>query len=260
VLKSPRSRGSGVSSSRRLTQLSWFLFLAVMTLACAPVPKGRYTLETLRISGNRQLDDEDIEEVLASKENTRFLGLFSGIIYDYEVFDRYVLERDLERIQRYYRARGYYRARVRAARVVLKGRGARVQIKVEEGPALLLRRVDIHGLEAVPPATALSLRAAVLSKLPLEKPFDEQVFQAAKEELSRGFADLGYAYAKVYSSADVDLPRNVASAGFWVEPGPKAVFGDVRLEGLGPFPEAPVRRTLDIKPGTPYSQAELVEA
>jgi outer membrane protein insertion porin family/translocation and assembly module TamA len=260
VLESLRSRCNGASFSGPRTQLPLFLFLLVAMLACAPLPKGRYTLETLHISGNRKLDDEDIEQVLASKENTRFLGLFSGVIYDYEVFDRYVLERDLERIQRYYRARGYYRTRVRAARVELKGRGARVQIRVEEGPALLLRRVDLHGLDALPPATASRLRAAVLSKLPLQEPFEEQTFQAAKDELSRGLADLGYAYAKVYSSADVDLPANVASAGFWVEPGQKAVFGDVRIEGLGPFPEPPVRRALDIKPGTPYSQAELDEA
>lgn len=263
MFRCPRSRQSGASSHSRLTRhwpLLSFAIISLTLLACAPLPKGRYTLETLHISGNHELDDEDIEEVIASKPSPRFLGLFSGIIYDYEIFDRYVLERDLARIQRYYRARGYYRTRVWAARVELKGNGARVYIELEEGPPLLLRRVDIHGLEALPPATAVRLRTSVIATLALDQPFDEQTFQEAKAELSRGLANLGYAYAKVHSSADVDLPRSVASAGFWVEPGPMAQFGEVRIEGLGPFPEPPVRRALDIEPGTPYSQAELDEA
>jgi hypothetical protein len=30
-------------------------------LACAPIPKGRYTLDTLDMSGARHVDDEDIQ-------------------------------------------------------------------------------------------------------------------------------------------------------------------------------------------------------
>ena len=119
-------------------------------LACAPIPKGRYTLEKLHMSGDHALDDDEIEAVIASRPSARFLGLFSGVIYDYEIFDRYVLERDLQRIERYYRARGFYEARVRAARVVYKGRGAKVYIQIEEGPPVLLGRVDVHGIERLP--------------------------------------------------------------------------------------------------------------
>ena len=61
----------------------------------------------------------------AAHETPRFLGLIPGVIYDYEVFNRYVLEKDLQRIERYYRARGYYRARAQAARVVFSGKSAR---------------------------------------------------------------------------------------------------------------------------------------
>lgn len=233
-----------------------------MTLAfgCAGVPKDRYTLEKLHIQGDRQLDDDDIEGVIASKQSPKFLGLFSGVVYDYEVFDRYVLERDLRRIERYYRARGYYRARVRAAQVVIDGRSAKVTIKIEEGPPVLLRRVDLYGLEALSPTAILGLRSAVDAQLRLNRPFEELAFQKGRDALARGLADQSYAYAKVRCSADVDLPRNAASVGFWVDTGPKAEFGDVRVEGLGPFPEAPVRRTLDLRAGEPYSQSALDEA
>ena len=41
--------------------------------------------------------DKEIEAHIATHDSPRFLGLFRGVVYDYEVFDRYVLERDLQR-------------------------------------------------------------------------------------------------------------------------------------------------------------------
>lgn len=256
----PLSGWSAASVRAWLARLLLLLGTAISISACVSLPEGRYALKKLQLQGNHALDDDDIERIIASRSSPRFLGVFSGVLYDYEVFDRFVLERDLERIERYYRARGYYRARVRAARVFLHGRGAKVQINVEEGAAVLVRRVDIHGLDTWIPSMAGRLRAAVQSKLPLGKPFEEASYQEAREELSRELANLGYAYAKVQSNADVDLPHNAASVGFWVEKGPRASFGAIRIEGLGPLPEPLVRRTLDIQPGTPYSQTELDEA
>jgi hypothetical protein len=45
-----------------------------------------------------------------------------------------------------------------------------------------------------------------------------------------------------------------------VEPGSPAVLGEVRIEGLGNLPEAPVRRALDLSAGDPYSTTELEHA
>jgi outer membrane protein insertion porin family/translocation and assembly module TamA len=198
--------------------------------------------------------------VIASRPTTRFLGVFSGMIYDYEIFDRYVLERDLQRIERYYRARGYYEARVRAAEVVLKGRAAQVHIEIEEGEPVVLRRVDVHGLETLPTEAVVTARRAATSELPLGQAFDEDKFETAERELKGRLEDMGYAYVEVRRSANVDLPRRQASAGFWVELGPKAQFGPVRIVGLGRFPSHPFRRALDIRPGDPYSRSELDEA
>jgi outer membrane protein insertion porin family/translocation and assembly module TamA len=256
----PLRRTFGASLETWQARFWTLAFASLLVLSCAPLPKGRYTLDGLTISGDHHVDDEDIEGVIASRENTRFLGLFSGIIYDYEVFDRYVLERDLVRIERYYRARGYYSARVRAARVVAKGRKVYVNIRIEEGPPVVVRRVDLHGLQALERPTVERLQSAVQSELRVDRPFEEAAFARARDELSHRLADQGYAYAAVRRAAEVDLPRNVVAVGFWVSLGPKAEFGEVRIEGLGPFPEAPVRRALDIRPGTPYSQSELDEA
>ncbi|MGC4093818.1 MAG: BamA/TamA family outer membrane protein [Polyangiaceae bacterium] len=237
----------------------WLLVVAWLALACAPIPKGRYTLETLRMSGDHAIDDDEIEAVIASRPSARFLGLFSGVIYDYEIFDRYVLERDLQRIERYYRARGFYEARVRAARVTYKGRGARVDIEIEEGPPVKVARVDVHGIDGLAPDEARRMRRVVERQLGAER-FEESLFEAAEQRLKQRLEDLGYAYVKLRRSANVDMPSHRAAVGFWVETGPKAFFGPVRIEGLGPLPEPPVRRALDLKEGDVFSRSELEEA
>ncbi|HET9954307.1 MAG TPA: BamA/TamA family outer membrane protein [Polyangiaceae bacterium] len=236
------------------------LMIALASIACAPLPPGRYTLDKVQVTGNSAVDDDDIESVIASQPSARFLGVLPGFIYDYSVFDRFVLERDLQRIERYYHAQGYYHARVRAARVTYKGRGARVLIEVEEGPATVVQRVDVHGLDELPEPVRRRANAAVSSELPLGAPLKEESFENAAKALKDQIEDEGYAYVDLKRSAEVDLPRNRASIGFWIKPGPKAEFGNVRIEGLGPLPEPPVRRALDLQPGQPYSRFDLDEA
>lgn len=217
-------------------------------------------VDDIKIENNDHLDDDEILERLATRETPRFLGLIPGFIYDYEVFDRYVLERDLERIERFYRARGYYTAKARAARVFYSGRSARVRIVVEEGPPVLVRRVDLHGLDDLPKEVQENVRARVEDRLELGEPLDEEAFEDAEKQLLFELADHGYARARSRKAANVDLPKSGAAVGFWVEPGERARFGEIRIEGLGPLPEEPVRRALGLAPGEPYSQSDIDEA
>ncbi|HEY3236974.1 MAG TPA: BamA/TamA family outer membrane protein [Polyangiaceae bacterium] len=231
-----------------------------LSAACAKVPQNRAALDRVEFVGNQQLGDNELKKSIASSESPRFLGLFKGVVYDYTVFDRYVLERDLERIERHYRAKGFYRARVRAARVTYSGRQVRVQLVVEEGPPVIVKRVDVHGLEALPPELATEASSIIASQMALGDRFEEEHFLQTETALRKLLTDHGYAYAATRRSAGVDIPTNVASVGYWVTPGPVARFGEVRIEGLGSIPEAPVRRALDITTGGPYSTAELDSA
>ena len=222
-------------------------------------PTQRFNLESLKVTGNAALDDDDIEEHLASHETPKFLGLFPGIIYDYETFNRFVLERDLQRIERLYRSRGYYQAHARAAHVFRSGSKVRVEIVVEENEPVLLRRVDFHGLEPLPQELQVEARNSVTALLPLEAPFEEDKLAQGAKALARALSDRGYAQARVRKSADVSLPQNVAAVGFWVDAGEPSEIGEVKLEGLAELPEDQVRTALNLKPGDPYSQSDLDE-
>jgi outer membrane protein assembly factor BamA len=237
------------------------LLTLCFTVGCVSVPGRRYAMEGISVSGNHALSDDEIEEHIATRDSPKFLGLFRGVIYDYEIFDRYVLERDLQRIERYYRSRGFYWPRVRAGRVYESGpRQVKVEILVEEGPETQVGRVDVFGLEHVPEDIARRARKEVLSSASVGDRFEEAEFELAAEELQRALTDNGFAYAKVRRSADVDIHGNVASLGYWVEAGPLARLGAIEIDGRGSIPEDQIRRTLDLKPGEPYSQSDLESA
>lgn len=230
-------------------------------MACVSIPSRRFAVDGIGLTGNRALDDQEIEEHIATQDSPKFLGLFRGVVYDYEVFDRYVLERDLQRIERYYRSRGFFWPRVRAGRVFEAGpQEVKVEILVEEGPETKVGRVDVHGLEGLPPQIAREALSDVASEERRGKRFEEADFEAAAEALERALTDNGYAYAKVRRAADVDLVDHVASLGYWVDTGPRARLGEISVNGLDGIPEDQVRRTLNLHPGEPYSRSDLDSA
>jgi outer membrane protein insertion porin family/translocation and assembly module TamA len=236
------------------------LLLAVFASGCARIPPRRYVLDSIDFVGNHAVSDGDLRDHIASRPSPRFLGLFEGFVDEYEVFDRYVLERDLERVERYYRAQGYYDARARVARVYPSGRHVRAEIVVEEGQPVLVGRVDVHGLEGLSPRIRYEAEDFARRRMRLREPFEEGRFHEVEQEVARLLGDHGYAFAKVKGSADVDLPHRVASVGFWVEPGRPARLGSIRIQGLEKIPEGPVRRALDLEPGEPYSLSRLEAA
>lgn len=232
--------------------------IASAILGCASIPKGAAAVDRLAVRGNHAVSSSDIESKVATTASTKFLGLFRGVVRDYELFDRSVLERDLQRVERYYRARGYYDARARAGEVRYRNdQHVDVTIEVEEGRPVLVGGARIAGMDALAPADAEAVRAALGDHVKLGAPFAEDPFRKAESAMRRALTDRGYAWAKVARHAEVDLGAHDARLSFEVRPGPKARFGPIRIQGLGALPEMPVRRALDIEPGDPYSTATL---
>lgn len=231
-----------------------------LAAGCAKVPQGRPVVDAVHIEGTKQVDRDDVDEKIASTPSPKFLGLFRGVVYDYAVFNQRTLDVDLERVQRFYRAKGFYDAKARGGRVVeTKAGHVDVSILVEEGAPVRVRSVDLRGLEGVDaPIVRAAKRAA--RGVALGKPFDEAGYEQTEAAIARALTDRGHAFATVTRTADVDLVGHAADVAFTIVPGPKAVFGEVRLEGLGDLPADPVRRALAIRAGAPYSTAVLEDA
>lgn len=247
------------SSQRR--QNTAGVALSVLIAACTSVPGGRAAVTSVEVRGSDRVSAGDIEDKLATRESPEFLGLIPEFIYDPEVFDPYVLERDLERVERYYEDQGFYGALVRAGTVThLDDTHVKVVIEVQEGFPTRIRELELLGLEDLPDDVAEEARSALALHLTRGAIFQQERYRRAKEAIERALLDRGYAYAKVRESARVDLRRFSADVRFDVTPGEVAEIGAVTIHGLGNIPEAPVRRALDLEPGVPYSLTELENA
>ena len=104
-----------------------------------------------QILNAKDIKASEIEDKLATQATTRFLFLFQGIAYDYSVYDETVLQRDMARVERFYRSKGFLDAHARVARVEqVSPDHVRVEIVVDEGPPTMNRDVRFVGLEGLP--------------------------------------------------------------------------------------------------------------
>jgi outer membrane protein insertion porin family/translocation and assembly module TamA len=231
---------------------------AFAVVGCTTIPQGRSSVDAVKIAGNAGVPAHDLEDKIATVATPKFFGLFRGVVYEYAIYDRFVLEQDLRRIERFYQARGYYEAEVRCARTYTVSSGhVRVEIVVNEGEPV---RVRSRELEGVPPALANELRNAVFRQLPEGAVFEEASLEASMKVVETHLANGGYAFAKVSREASIDVRGHTADVRFRVVAGPLARFGPVRIEGLGDIPEAPVRRAVRLRERAVYSRTAIETA
>lgn len=245
--------------------------------ACTRPDLSGCAVEEVSFEGTNVIRGDDLAERIATAESSRLLGgalesvpvlsIWDALTVEYERFDRFVLDRDLARIERYYRARGFYEARVRAARVVrVGGPGTdgrvRVHIVVTEGPPVKIASVDLQwkdwtlekGRDVTRPVTEAK------GQLEIGERLDEQEYEATKKALLRVLTDRGFAYASVDGHVDVDLVKHEARVRYTIELGPECTFGKIKLDGLGELPEGPLRTAIGIEEGDRFSTQALAEA
>lgn len=230
----------------------------VLLCGCKTIPEGRSAVDDVTVRGADKVDDGDVKDKIATSPSPKFLGLFRGVLYEYSVFDRFILQRDLARVEAFYRSKGYWDAHARAGRVhSIDDKHVRVEIVVEEGEPVLVRNVRIEGLDRLPRDVADGVRRAANDGLPANAPFEEEAFEKTKGNVARALMDRGYAYAKVKSEAAVDIVAHRADVVFTTTPGETCTFGKITIEGLGKLPPAPVLRAVDIDEGDAFSQSAL---
>jgi outer membrane protein assembly factor BamA len=239
----------------------------LLAAGCYPRPDvgvGGPIVDALDIVGGDSVDVDGLEEGLAIQETERFLFM-QGVIADYEVLDEALLERDLERVERFFQARGFHEAKVTGARVIRSGPDSvRVVIVVNEGLPVHIGAaggplaVQLSGLETLDDSRVI---AAIIAASPEPGDvLDETEYEQSKRQMRHILGDAGYAFARVSGRSDVDLSRHEARLRFEIDAGPRARFGEVKISGLASVPENVVRQSLLITAGDEYSSSALEDA
>lgn len=219
------------------------LACALFAGGCARTPPaGQRLVTAVDIAGGTVAEEPELRRGIATRSNS--------------LYDPSVLAKDLERVERYYRARGYYDATVRAARVTATGKDrVRVEIDVDPGVAVKISRVDVPGAEALPRDAAADVAAA--RRLRAGAPLDEQLLHQDALEMENALADDGFAFAHVEERATVSVVKKSAVVEYRIDAGPRVRIGRVEVEGLHAFDERIVRGALDLDSGARYSRRAL---
>ncbi|MEX0929050.1 MAG: BamA/TamA family outer membrane protein [Balneolales bacterium] len=219
----------------------------------------------LDIEGNDQYPDMVLRNIIATKAPSfvRRLRFWRKEGFD---FIQNEVRRDVIRIERYYHRRGYPHATVTYDVEQESGDWRRaVTFYVQEGPPTV-----IENLEYV-----LDDNAGRLEELAADSSFRRnqrehglrvgQRYQLIRHTDVEGrfmntLRNMGYAYAQVKVTAEVDTVANSADVFIHLNTGPVGYFDNIRVTGVQSMPEEYVIRESSIQPGDRFSQTKLRDA
>ncbi len=211
-------------------------------------PSKQWRIERIEISGNKAFPADVLSGELLTQTRPWYLFWQSP-----PVFDPVTFKEDLERLRRFYEARGYYNTQVsHDLELDAERSSVTAKIQVREGPSVLVSDVDVE-------VTGSALRP---EKLPIKAGdvFVELNYQNGEEMLRQFYATRGYAYVSAQRSAQVDLSRHQVRVTYRVETGPATVFGDTTIEGTEKVDPEIVLRELAYMPGEPFSATKVTES
>jgi translocation and assembly module TamA len=285
--KRARAHAGNAAKNKR-----WCAVLLISVVAgCASVPHGQVGVRRLRFEGTQQIDADTLAVCLSTHEREAVefgltalrepecgkppfdrarasVRLWSWPWKTWPTYDEAVLKLDLERIQRWYQARGYYRAHV--TKVEFKPSGlktgeacpepckARITITVLEGEPVRLRKLSFQGLEQLTPKLQKDLTKAL--DLKPGAIFDEALYHEALDHLTTVMRDASFARAKIEGEVQVHRGLLYADLTIHVTPGPKCTVGEVRVKSTEPVPNAPVLAAAKLKRGELYKESDLSAA
>ena len=211
-----------------------------------------WRLRALRIEGNDRVRAGAIRGAMVTKPRPWF-----ALWREYPEFDPVAFRTDLERIQRLYRNRGHYEARVmHDLELPAEGDALVAVLWIEEGPVV---RVGRLALEPYGAPVAPEEHATLVATLPLREGevFTQDAYDAGVVNLRGWYRQRGYARVEVTKNAQVDLATHTAAVTYRVDSGPPSVFGSVEVTGLDGVEEEVVRREIAFRQGDPFRQSRL---
>ena len=188
----------------------------------------------------------------------------------HRVYDLATLKLDEKRVAAFYRARGYFSARVTSrvspappsrsgASRSGPGQGTAdavaITIFIDEGTATRVNLIAITGWPARIDIDAYSVLDSV--RLRRKDILVHENYLVAKQRLLDALEASGYIYARVDGKIEVDRQRYTANVAFDIDTGPVVRFGKTRIRGNHRIPSATIRTRLAWRKGDVYSVKKL---
>jgi outer membrane protein insertion porin family len=209
---------------------------------------------TIKFNGNKDVDDEQLTEAMKQ------LGLAEG-----RVFERLLLDRAEQELQRLYHSQGKYAAKIESTVTPLERNRVGVEIDISEGKAARIREIRLVGNQAFGDKQLLKLMqlgtTGWLSWLTKNDQYSKPKLAADQETLRSFYLDRGYLNFNI-DSAQVALTPDKQGVYITINitEGEKYRVKEVGLAGEMVVPKSELEPLLQIEPGSTFSRRRLTEA
>ena len=216
------------------------------------VVQERPAIASIEYAGNKELEDEDIENLLTRN------GFSTG-----KVFNQPLLDRVTQSIEDEYFSRGRYSARVETTITPMPDNRAGITLNIDEGRRAEIREIKIIGNQQFSDAQLRHQMSLDVSKwhsvITHDGRYSKAELMADVEVINSFYLDRGYLEFKVIGT-DVSISANKQDlfVSIVVAEGPQYTVGNIGLEVVGDIARDEVAQLISLEKGIVYSRQDLV--
>ena len=230
------------------------LFTASLLAANIPSQAGDdATIQVKRIifHGNLHVPDEDIKSIMNTKEK-------GWHIFKKAPYSEMILEEDIKRIEKFFRSRGFYHARVTNVEVHKKGKEATIEIWIREGAPTIVK--DIHWNVRDHSADQIKKRLRQIISVKEGDIFTTEGYRNIKKNIAAFLLEHGYPKSEVNTRAVLNKNTNTAIICIDVTTGPLCYIGDITVEGNKKISTKTILNEVVIHKGDIYRESGIRES
>jgi len=210
----------------------------------------RHKLVSLDITGNRYFDTATLRERMQVQP--------ASLLQDFGHFSQTMLARDLQSIENLYRSNGFQNVKVKSDVIddYLGQRGRiKVIIAVEEGAQTRVAKLTVDGVSSLPLDQVMDQLTTTDGQ-----PYSEANVAADRDSLSSFYYNHGFPNVTfdAFATPVANDPTRM-NVTYKIVEGPQYFVDHVYISGLHYTRPQVVERELQVHPGDPLSQAEMLE-
>ena len=216
------------------------------------VVQERPAIASIEYTGNKELKDEDIEDLLSRN------GFSTG-----KVFNQPLLDRVTQSIEDEYFSRGRYSARVETTITPMPDNRAGITLDIDEGRRAQIREIKIIGNQQYSDAQLRNQMSLDTSKwhsvITHDGRYSKAELTADVERINSFYLDRGYLEFKVVET-DVSISANKQDlfVSIVVAEGSQYTVGKVGVEVVGDIARDDAAQLIMLEQGSVYSRQDLV--
>jgi outer membrane protein insertion porin family len=239
-----------------------------------PAPDARVHSVSFHFDGKHKMGEAELSPVIATtapgsidrlKRALAWLPFVSTPVPHY--FEASEVQKDRERLHRFYRREGFIAAAIDYRVTLSKDRrDASVAFEIQEGTPLTIRHLttldSIGGGPFRPPPDMLAFGKEFWEKLEKQfvgDRFSEKSLGDMRQRVAEAMADHGYIRSTVTPRAKIDSLGHGADVVMLIDPGPRVRIAGVDVQGVKSVPAEHATRQLDVSAGEWYSRAAIAK-